>query len=189
MALVAHPEYATYVVIDVKLSSYDGKKTRMSGEFKSGNDNYTYERLMWEKDMAKDRSDEIADYLFNGNENGRKKADTIHDYVVGILEYDDSYSPASYTAYGAFTSGKAVCQGYSAVFNMLCNSAGVHSLAVANDSHMWNVVYVDGKFYHYDTTFDDTGSDKEKYKGVEESEFVTDERHRGYVLPDADDFI
>ena len=52
---------------------------------------------------------------------------------------------------------------------------------------MWNVVLSNGKLYHYDTTFDDTDGDFGKsIKGILNDEFVPDDSHKNYRLPDID---
>ncbi|MGN1121666.1 MAG: hypothetical protein ACI4RV_04810, partial [Eubacteriales bacterium] len=79
----------------------------------------------------------------------------------------------------------AVCQGYSGAFNLLCAAAGVQSLAVANRTHMWNVVLQDGILYHFDVTYDDSGTPVQTlYRGVPQSEFVPDADHADYYLPE-----
>ena len=111
-------------------------------------------------------------------------ADAVYEYLARNVEYGDTENPYSYTAYAALNDGKAVCQGYSSAFNILCNAIGVKSLAVFNDEHMWNVVLSDGKMYHYDATF---GSSDEafykKYCRIPDAEFVPDEAHENYELP------
>ena len=94
----------------------------------------------------------------------------IHDYIVLCTEYDiDGYLAADiekscFRPWGVFENGLAVCQGYSAAFNMLCREAGIkaHTLVgykISFDSeqvlHAWNVALVDGDMYFYDTTHDD----------------------------------
>jgi len=66
---------------------------------------------------------------------------------------------------------KVVCEGYSKAFQFLCDnttfqSNEIYALSVTGfggspndcDKHMWNVVHMDdGKFYHVDVTFFDSG--------------------------------
>ena len=59
-----------------------------------------------------------------------------------------------YTAYGAFTQGKAVCQGFAALFYRMALAAGLECRVVtgmrAGESHAWNIVKLDGVWYHTD---------------------------------------
>jgi len=67
---------------------------------------------------------------------------------------------SSFTAYGALTKGKAVCEGYAKLFQYLCYETGIPCIPVIGTSnqqnHMWNAVQIDGDWYHTDTTWDDT---------------------------------
>ena len=103
-----------------------------------------------------------------------EKEKKIHDYVVNRVTYDNdlleglSQNPSdskwlchsSFTAYGALTKGKAVCEGYAKLFQYLCYETGIPCIPVIGTSnqqnHMWNAVQIDGDWYHTDTTWDDT---------------------------------
>lgn len=64
-----------------------------------------------------------------------------------------------YTAYGALVTGKAVCDGYSRAMQLLCSKAGLQSRLVNGNSkgasHIWNLISIDGKWYHFDATWMD----------------------------------
>jgi hypothetical protein len=90
-------------------------------------------------------------------------AQALHDYLVrtcsyntGAAEGNDALSPA-YTAYGALVKGSAVCQGYALAYKLLLSRAGVPAVFVASHDmgHAWNMVKIDGSWYHVDTTWDD----------------------------------
>lgn len=94
--------------------------------------------------------------------NSHQKVKAIHDWVVLHLKYDNSYS--KYTAYEGLQSGSAVCQGYSLLTYKLLMGAGIKNKIVegtarapgkAAQSHAWNLVLLDGRWYHLDTTWDD----------------------------------
>jgi len=89
----------------------------------------------------------------------------IHDILVRGLSYDtdavayaDSYIDAA-TVYGALVENRAICTGYSHAFKLLCNRVGISCMTVKGTSkgegHMWNVVKLDGYWYHVDVTWDD----------------------------------
>lgn len=97
--------------------------------------------------------------------NSHQKVKAIHDWVVLHLRYDTSYS--KYTAYEGLQSGSAVCQGYSLLTYKLLLGAGLNNKIVegmakpegkAAQSHAWNLVQLDGRWYHLDTTWDDPGT-------------------------------
>lgn len=84
----------------------------------------------------------------------------IHDYMASHFEYDLSYS--IYDAYNMLKEGKGVCQAYTGLFIALMDKLGVDSSwAVSKEgNHTWNVVKLDGKWYHVDVTHDDPINDR-----------------------------
>ncbi|ASA24186.1 transglutaminase domain-containing protein [Paenibacillus donghaensis] len=99
--------------------------------------------------------------------NNHQKVKVIHDWVVRTLQYDTTYS--KYTAYEGLKSGSAVCQGYSLLTYKLLKEAGIPNRIVEGTakpeggsrvSHAWNLVQLDGKWYHLDTTWDDPVPDQ-----------------------------
>ncbi|PGK31730.1 hypothetical protein CN907_27025 [Bacillus anthracis] len=92
-----------------------------------------------------------------------EKVKAIHDYVVKHVSYDTSYT--AYTAYEALVNRSAVCQGYALLTHQLLNEAGIenHFVTGTGDGqpHAWNLVKIENKWYHLDTTFDDPVPDKQ----------------------------
>ncbi len=80
----------------------------------------------------------------------------IHDYLAAHYEYDNRKEP-NYDVYGFLRDGKGVCQAYMLVFSALMDRLGVPVSYVDSDSlfHTWNVVKLNGKWYHVDVTWDD----------------------------------
>ena len=94
------------------------------------------------------------------------KVKAVHDYVVNNSEYLNiiySFDEHIFTAYGALVNGKAGCQGYAEAVALLLNRAGVQAFVVSGeaysynswDNHAWNIVRIDGRYYHLDAAFDD----------------------------------
>ena len=79
----------------------------------------------------------------------------FHDHLAQCCTYDFSFK--NYDAYSALLGGEAVCQGYALAMCLLCREVGIPCYALATDElkHMWNVVYLDGNWYHVDATNDD----------------------------------
>ncbi len=93
-----------------------------------------------------------------------EKALYLHDYIIKHYDYD--YAEYSYgsteeelqhTAYGMLKNGKAVCEGYAWLYGILLHKVGIDSMLVesTNIRHGWNLVYLEGKWYHVDVTWDD----------------------------------
>jgi len=87
----------------------------------------------------------------------------LHDYLAQNCSYDyENYMSgtvpdASYSIWGALVEGKAVCQGYAEAYANLLSELGISSYMVTSRAmnHAWNLVQVNGSWYHVDVTFDD----------------------------------
>ncbi|MCM3629420.1 transglutaminase [Paenibacillus glycanilyticus] len=89
--------------------------------------------------------------------NEHEKVKAIHDWIVGKLQYDETLK--HYTAYEALSTGTAVCQGYSLLAYKMLKAVGIPVLIaegkVKSGDHAWNMVQLDGSWYHLDMTWDD----------------------------------
>ena len=94
----------------------------------------------------------------------------IHDNIAKNIEYYDydniTTIPAMYhTAYSGITEKKAVCDGFTKLFQLALNEIKINSILVTgkldSDPHAWNMVQLDGKWYNVDLTSDKTIKDKE----------------------------
>ena len=102
----------------------------------------------------------VAEIITPGmGEEEREKV--IHDWVIGHVTYETSEADdvLRYTAYGALTNGRAVCQGYSLLGQRLLSQAGVTVRIVPGlgngQGHAWNLVRLCSRWYHLDLTWDD----------------------------------
>ncbi|MDQ0194927.1 stalk domain-containing protein [Paenibacillus wynnii] len=95
----------------------------------------------------------------------REKIKALHDYIVQNTAYDydnylkDTIPEISYTVYGTLIQHKAVCEGYALTMKILLDLVNVENYlisGVANGGlHEWNLVVLDGVYYHLDATWDD----------------------------------
>lgn len=76
----------------------------------------------------------------------------------GVWYYQVTNHPTSYHLYGLIYDKTAVCQGYAQMTYMLAKELGfeVNYISSKDLNHIWNCIKVDGKWYHIDTTWDDT---------------------------------
>ncbi len=150
-----YSSYYDYYIIELEYTQTDD----MIFEFKNAADFIAYEII--DRIIAPDMTD-------------RDKIRAIHDYIILNCSYDyENYIAStipdeSYLAYGALVKNVAVCQGYSAAFNLLCRMVGIKSLTLAGrtpgfdfDNHAWNMVLLDGEIYFLDLTSDDPVPDTE----------------------------
>ena len=68
----------------------------------------------------------------------------------------------AYTAIGALLDGKAVCDGYARAMELLCSYVKIPCRIIygtsKGDSHAWNLIDLDGNWYHFDPTWIDSSS-------------------------------
>lgn len=84
----------------------------------------------------------------------------IHDRLAMICTYDRKMQNVNkFDIYGALVDGLAVCEGYTKSYTYLLEKMGIKSEFCASTelAHAWNIVYIDGKPYHVDVTWDDVG--------------------------------
>lgn len=82
----------------------------------------------------------------------------LHDAVVNMTEYSTYGGAYKSEADGPLLNGSALCEGYSKAFMYLCQKMGIECICVSGDaggSHMWNMVKLEGEWYHMDVTWDD----------------------------------
>lgn len=94
----------------------------------------------------------------------------FHNYLVKNVKYNydalrnpDMY-PDAFNCFGALVNKKAVCEGISKAFKLLCDRAGVKAFVVAGESnlpstnqmmaHAWNCIVVNNQYAHVDVTWD-----------------------------------
>lgn len=99
----------------------------------------------------------------------------IHDYLVGHVTYDyeacaslertghTSSRPEAFNVIGVLRDQKAVCEGISKTFKLLCDACRVKCFVVIGrgmeqapdkPGHSWNMVKLDDRPYHVDATWD-----------------------------------
>ena len=93
-----------------------------------------------------------------------EKIKFINNYLMKRFDYD--YKLESTNAYTALKTNCAVCQGYSMTAYKLLESVNVESKIIVGTSdenpHSWNLVKINGKWYHLDITNNDT-TQSDKY--------------------------
>ncbi len=79
----------------------------------------------------------------------------FHDYLAANYEYDTQKEIC--TLYDFIKEGKGVCESYTGAYSYLLGLVGIDtSFAVSREmNHVWNLVKLDGKWYHVDVTWDD----------------------------------
>ncbi len=83
-------------------------------------------------------------------------------YEPGWDEADDDTAQASQDPFGALSTGKSVCGGYSNLFTLLMKNVGIPAFQIVGMPkkmcHAWNLFRLDGKWLYADPTWDDNGN-------------------------------
>lgn len=89
----------------------------------------------------------------------------IHDLLCGSVRYDKLKKPYSHEIIGPLGHGVGVCEGIAKSVKVLCDAIGLWCMIAhcGNNpakgikyQHTWNIVRLDGTYYHLDVTFDNT---------------------------------
>lgn len=96
---------------------------------------------------------------------GLSKLETMlyaYDRMAVDYQYQITGDYWIYDAYGFFKDGHGVCDGYTKAFLAIMERLGIPSMRVMSDegNHSWNIVCLDGEYYHVDTTWSDPKPDK-----------------------------
>lgn len=85
------------------------------------------------------------------------KALTAHDYIAARYFYD--YSLNNGDVYSMLQDKKGTCQAYTGLYTLVLQKLGVEvSYALSEEmQHIWNLVKLDGRWYHADVTWDSVG--------------------------------
>lgn len=135
-----------------------------------------------------------------------EKVCAIYDYICENITYDwTGYilgDEMIYTAYAALIRKSAVCQGYASLFYRLALELGVDTRVISGSSrkqsHGWNIVRLDGKYYNLDCTWDAVNAQNDDPYGYflrsdanfsehdRNDTYNTEQFHKNYVMSDKD---
>lgn len=134
----------------------------------------------------------------------------LHDWLIYNANYDTTYT--NYDASGVLLKGTGVCDSYGRAYLMLCTAAGVECIYISGiagddpdqsnwENHGWNMVKLNGSWYHVDCTWDDPvtqsgngGAENHKYFCVDDETLAKDHRwnrpddifdNGGFIAPEA----
>lgn len=134
------------------------------------------------------------------------RALVLHDWLIYNANYDFTYT--HYEAAGVLLYGTGVCDSYGRAYLMLCTAAGLECLYITGEagapedpaswgSHGWNLVKLNGSWYHVDCTWDDPGEggyERHDYFSLDDETMAVDHRWNhandyedgGMLVPEAD---
>lgn len=94
-----------------------------------------------------------------------QKEQYIHDFICTHVRYDKLKKPYSHEIIGPLGQGVGVCEGIAKTVKILCDALGIWCIIAISDAnpdkkikyrHAWNIVKVEGRYYHLDATFDNS---------------------------------
>ena len=89
----------------------------------------------------------------------------VHNFICENIRYDKLKKPYSHEIIGPLGHGVGVCEGIAKSVKILCDALGVWCvIAICGNNpekgikyrHTWNIVRINGQYYHLDATFDNT---------------------------------
>ncbi len=91
------------------------------------------------------------------------KEKIIHDYIIEHTSYSSEDGELSYIPYNALINGRGVCSAYAMSAKIMFDLVGIENIYVIGtatsnnntENHGWNIVNIDGNYYHLDLTWDD----------------------------------
>lgn len=110
-----------------------------------------------EEEVVDEKVDEILEEIITPEMDPHEITKAVHDYIVANTAYDQAQR--EHSAYAALVKGRAVCQGYALLLYKMLNEAGVEARIISGvaggENHAWNLVQLDGNWYHLDATWND----------------------------------
>lgn len=116
-----------------------------------------YEGLSEQDGEVAKKAREVLDSVVREGMEDIEKVLALHDYIVLHTAYDTSYT--KYSVKNTLLDGSAVCQGYADTMKLFLDVLGIENQLIygvaGGDHHVWNLVCLDGQWYHLDVTWDD----------------------------------
>lgn len=94
-----------------------------------------------------------------------EKLQYAHDFICQNVRYDKLKKPYSHEIIGPLGHGVGVCEGIAKTVKILLDALGIWCIIAISEAnpekeikyrHAWNVVRINGQYYHLDATFDNT---------------------------------
>lgn len=156
-------DYYLYgTIISYGAYGYRGVKGDINIDFQG----FTYHTTREQEDFVDQEIKRIADELMETNQTDFEKVKAVNDWIVNNTKYREDTQASPHAAYSLLAHGEGVCQAYALTANRLFDEMGIESVYVTGIAwtrgpeidpidHAWNLVKLDGEWYHLDTTWND----------------------------------
>jgi len=129
-----------------------------------------------------------------------EKLHYIHDFICDNVRYDKLKKQYSHEIIGPLGQGVGVCEGIAKSVKILCDALDLWCVIAISENnpekgikyrHAWNVVKVNGKYYHIDATFDNslskTGGTRYDYFALSDGQIYRDHEPVIWQVPECVD--
>ncbi len=152
-------------------------------------DNYTlFNKLDIEQKEVYDILWECTRELTDSLSTDYEKEVAIHNFITDSFKYgplDSSNVPQrAHSIQGIVVDGQGICEAYANTFYVMGKMAGLDVSIITgttnNVDHMWNLIKLDGEYYHVDVTSDDPVPDipnRERYNFLNVPDSIMSKTH------------
>lgn len=96
---------------------------------------------------------------YDGYVDDYEKVKYVYEYLIKNTEYDMSVAN-NQNVLSVVVDNRTVCQGYAKAMQLILNRMGVfcilcEGVVKGTESHVWNIVRINDKYYHVDATWGD----------------------------------
>ena len=124
-----------------------------------------------------------------------EKEQYIHDFICENVTYDKLKKQYSHEILGPLGQGVGVCEGIAKSVKILCDKLSIPCIVAISENnpekqikyrHAWNVIQINGVWYHLDATFDNSLGKKEvryDYFNLDDKSMFKDHEPVIYKVP------
>ncbi|MGF7018186.1 hypothetical protein M2145_001953 [Lachnospiraceae bacterium PF1-21] len=153
---------------------------------------FTKKKVVEQGQMMNARVSKLAAPLKGKSE--KEKEQAIHDFICQNVRYDKLKKPYSHEIIGPLGHGVSVCEGIAKTVKVLCDAVGLWCIIAISEAnpekgikyrHAWNIIRIEGKYFHLDATFDNTlgGGEMVRYDYFNLSDQQVFKDHEPVIYP------
>lgn len=129
-----------------------------------------------------------------------EKEKYIHDFICANVTYDKLKKQYSHEIIGPLQQGVGVCEGIAKTVKILCDRMNLECIIAVSKAdpekgvmyrHAWNVIKLNGQWYHLDATFDNSlgryGGKRFDYYNLDDKKLFRDHQPLLYPIPACSD--
>lgn len=128
--------------------------------------------------------------------NEKEKELFVHDFICENVRYDKLKKAYSHEIIGPLGQGVGVCEGIAKSVKILMDALGIWCMIAISEAnpeknikyrHAWNIIRIDGKYYHLDATFDNSlskgGTLRHDYVNLSDTQVFRDHEPVIWAVP------